>query len=88
MSELDMGTLEEQTTRVLDNIKAILEEAGTTFEHVVKRNVYLTHPGDFDTIFAIMERYFSSPVASTGVVTGLVPVGARVEIDVIAVVPK
>jgi 2-iminobutanoate/2-iminopropanoate deaminase len=87
-SEPDMGTLEEQTIRVLENIKAILGEAGTSFEHVVKRNVYLTHPGDFDTVFLIMERYFSSPVASTGIVAGLVPVGARVEIDVIAVVPN
>ena len=87
-SELDMGTLEEQTVRVLENIKAILEEAGTSFDHVVKRNVYLTHAGDFDPVYAIMARYFSSPVASTGIVAGLVPVGARVEIDVIASVPN
>ena len=87
-NETDLGTFEEQTVRVLENIKAILEEAGTSFEHVVKRNVYLTHAGDFDTVYAIMARYFSSPVASTGVVAGLVPVGARVEIDVIASVPN
>jgi 2-iminobutanoate/2-iminopropanoate deaminase len=87
-SEPDLGTLEEQTVQVLENIKAILEEAGTSFDHVVKRNVYLTHAGDFDGVYAIMGRYFSSPVASTGIVAGLVPVGARVEIDVIAVVPK
>jgi 2-iminobutanoate/2-iminopropanoate deaminase len=84
----EMGTLEEQTVRVLENIRAILEQAGTSFEHVVKRNVYLTHPGDFDTVYAIMERYVTSPVASTGIVAGLVPVGARVEIDVIAVAPS
>ena len=87
-SEPDLGTLEEQTVQVLENIKAILEEAGTSFDHVVKRNVYLTHAGDFDTVYAIMGRYFSSPVASTGIVAGLVPVGARVEIDIIAVIPK
>lgn len=85
--DTEMGSLEEQTLQVLENIKAILEEAGTTFENVVKRNVYLTHPGDFDTVYKLMERYFTSPVASTGVITGLVPVSARVEIDVIAVVP-
>ena len=33
----EMGTLEEQTVRVMENVKAILEEAGTTLEHVVKR---------------------------------------------------
>jgi 2-iminobutanoate/2-iminopropanoate deaminase len=84
----EMGGIEEQTTQVLENIKAILEEAGTSFEHVVKRNVYITHLGDFDPVYRIMERYFSTRVASTGVVTGLVPVSARVEIDVIAVVPE
>jgi 2-iminobutanoate/2-iminopropanoate deaminase len=84
----EMGGIEEQTTQVLENIKAILEEAGTSFEHVVKRNIYITHLGDFDPVYRIMERYFSTRVASTGVVTGLVPVSARVEIDVIAVVPE
>jgi 2-iminobutanoate/2-iminopropanoate deaminase len=84
----EMGSLEEQTLRVLENIKAILEEAGTSFQNVVKRNVYLTHPGDFPVVFKLMERYITSPVASTGVVTGLVPASARVEIDVIAVVPS
>jgi 2-iminobutanoate/2-iminopropanoate deaminase len=84
----EMGSLEEQTLRVLENIKAILEEAGTSFQNVVKRNVYLTHAGDFPVVFKLMERYITSPVASTGVVTGLVPASARVEIDVIAVVPS
>jgi len=83
----EMGSIEEQTVRVLENIKAILAAAGTSFDHVVKRNVYLTHLGDFDPVYRIMERYFVSKVASTGVLTGLVPVSARVEIDVIAVIP-
>ena len=83
----EMGSIEEQTVQVLENIKAILEEAGTSFDNVVKRNVYLTHQGDFETVYKIMERYFPSKVASTGVLTGLVPVSARVEIDVIAMVP-
>jgi 2-iminobutanoate/2-iminopropanoate deaminase len=86
--EVEMGTLEEQTVRVLENIKAILEAAGTSLANVVKRNVYLTHQGDFQPVFTILERYFPSPVASTGVITGLVPASARVEIDVIAFVPR
>jgi 2-iminobutanoate/2-iminopropanoate deaminase len=84
----EMGSIEEQTVQVLENIKAILEEAGTSFDNVVKRNVYLTHRGDFEDVYKIMERYFPSRVASTGVLTGLVPVSARVEIDVIAIVPS
>ena len=83
----DLGTLKDQTTRVMENIKAILEEAGTSFDNVVKRNVYITHVSDFDQVYEVMEPYFTSPVASTGLLTGLIPRGARVEIDVIAVVP-
>jgi 2-iminobutanoate/2-iminopropanoate deaminase len=83
----EMGTLEQQTVQVLDNIKLILEEAGTSFGNVLKRNVYFTHHGDFQTVYRIMERYFTAPVASTGIIAGLIPQSARVEIDVIAVVP-
>jgi 2-iminobutanoate/2-iminopropanoate deaminase len=84
----EMGGIEEQTRQVLDNVKAILAEAGTSFDHVVKRNVYLTHRGDFEPVYKVMERYFPSKVASTGVLVGLIPVSARLEIDVIAVIPE
>jgi 2-iminobutanoate/2-iminopropanoate deaminase len=84
----EMGSIEDQTVQVLENIKAILEEAGTSLENVVKRNVYLIHRGDYEPVYRIMERYFPSKVASTGVLTGLIPVSARVEIDVIAIVPS
>lgn len=82
------GTIQEQTKRVMENVKAILEEAGTSLDHVVKRTVYLTHVGDFEPSYKVMESYFPSKVASTGVLTGLVPSGARVEVEVIAVVPE
>jgi 2-iminobutanoate/2-iminopropanoate deaminase len=82
----EMGTLEEQTIQVLENIKTILAEAGTSFEHVAKRNIYLTHAGDFDAVHKILERYFK-PLATTTVITGLVPVSSRIEIEVIAVIP-
>jgi 2-iminobutanoate/2-iminopropanoate deaminase len=81
------GSIEEQTVQVLENIKMILEEAGTSLDNVVKRNTYLTHVGDFPIVYKIMEKYFTSKVASTGVLTGLMPAGARVEIDVIAIIP-
>jgi 2-iminobutanoate/2-iminopropanoate deaminase len=84
----DWGNIQEQTVQVLENIKAILEEAGSSFEHVVKRNVYFTHLGDFAPIYKVMEDYFPTKVASTGVMAGLVPNGSRVEIDVIAVVAE
>lgn len=85
---VELGTVEEQTVQVMENLKAILEEAGTGFDNVVKRNVYMAHVGDFDKIYDIMARYFPGPVASTGVIAGLVPPSARLEVEVIAVIPK
>ena len=87
LGQVELGGLEEQTVRVMENIHAILEKAGTGFEHVVKRNVYITHASDFETVYSVMERYFVAPVASTGVITGLVPPSARVEVAVIAALP-
>jgi 2-iminobutanoate/2-iminopropanoate deaminase len=85
---VELGSIEEQTVQVMENVKAILEQAGTTLDNVVKRNVYITNNAEYPKIYEVLERYFPSPVASTGVITGLVPPSARVEIDVIAVVPE
>lgn len=85
---VELGSIEEQTVQIIENIKAILEEAGTSLENVVKRNVYLTNNAEFQKVYEIMERYFTSPVASTGIIAGLVPPSSRVEIDVIAVIPE
>ena len=68
--------------------RAILEEAGTSFDNVVKRNVYLPNGRDFPRAYELMEPYFSSPVASTGVVAGLFPTSSRIEVEVIAVIPE
>ncbi len=84
----EMGSIEEQAVQVCENVKAVLEEAGTTFDHVVKRNVYLTHLGDYRPIYKVLERYFPSKCASTGVVSGLIPASARLELDVIAILPE
>ena len=86
LAQVELGTLEEQTIQVMENLKAILEEAGTNFDNVLKRNVYITHVADFEPIYSIMEDYFPSGVASTGVVAGLVPPSARIEVDVIAAI--
>lgn len=88
VGSVEFGTIEEQTVRVMENLTAILKEAGTDFAHVVKRNVYMTHVGDFEKIYEIMGRYFPGPVASTGVITGLVPPSARLEVEVIAIIPQ
>ena len=82
----EMGSLAEQTVQVMENIKAILDHAGTSLDNVAKRNIYLTHPGDFDEVHAILEKYLG-PMATTCVVTGLIPSSSRVEIEVIALIP-
>lgn len=83
----EMGGIEEQATQVMENLKAILEEAGSSFDNVLKRNVYLTHVGDFDKVYKVMEKYLRSPMASTGILAGLIPPSARLEIELVAVIP-
>ena len=82
----EMGTIAEQTRQVLENIKAILEQAGSSLALVAKRNIFLSHPGDFDEVHAILEEYLG-PMATTCVAAMLIPKSARIEIEVIAVLP-
>ena len=75
-----------QARRVLDNLKAVLEAAGTSLERVVKTTIYLTDLGDFGTVNEIYATYFTAapPARATVQVAGL-PKGAMVEIDAVAV---
>lgn len=84
-SELVTGDIEAQTERVMENIKAILDDQGLTFPSVVKSTVYMTDLGQFARMNEVYGRYFTgdAPARSTVQVAGL-PRGANVEIDVIA----
>jgi 2-iminobutanoate/2-iminopropanoate deaminase len=79
------GGIEEQTRRVLDNLKAVLEAAGTSLDKAVKTTVFLTDMADFAAMNAVYAQYFKGdyPARSTVAVAGL-PKGARVEIELIA----
>jgi len=79
------GDIKAQTQRVLENIKAILEDQKLTFANVVKATVYLTNLADFAAMNEVYARYFASdyPARSTVQVAAL-PRGASVEIEVIA----
>jgi 2-iminobutanoate/2-iminopropanoate deaminase len=82
------GGIETQTTRVLDNLKAVLEAAGTDFAHVVKTTVFLKDMSDFAAMNAIYGKYFApegvvAPARSTVEVARL-PKDALVEIEAIA----
>jgi 2-iminobutanoate/2-iminopropanoate deaminase len=86
--ELISGGITEQTTRALENLRAVLREAGCDFPQVVKTTVFLIDMGDFTAMNEVYGRVFGShrPARSTVAVAGL-PRGARVEIEVIAALP-
>lgn len=83
--ELVAGDIGAQTERVLDNLGAVLREAGFDFADVVKTTIFLLDMTDFAAVNAIYERAFgiAKPARSTVAVAGL-PRNARVEIDAIA----
>jgi 2-iminobutanoate/2-iminopropanoate deaminase len=79
------GDIKVQTTRVLENVKAILEDQKLTFANVVKSTVFMTNLADFAGMNEIYAKYFTQdfPARSTIQVAAL-PKGASVEIEVIA----
>jgi 2-iminobutanoate/2-iminopropanoate deaminase len=88
--QLVAGGIAEQTTRVLENIKAVLTAAGTDLAHVVKTVVFLKTMADFAPMNDVYAQYLApdgvvKPARSTVAVAGL-PRDALVEIEVIATV--
>ena len=81
------GDVEAQTRRVFANIRAVLAEVGVDLGAVVKTTVFLQTMDDFGAMNAVYAEAFGDhrPARSTVAVAGL-PVGARVEIEVIAAV--
>lgn len=81
------GDVPRQTERVMENLKAILEAAGSSFDRVVKATVYLKDMGDFAAMNQVYGRYFATnPPARSTVEAARLPRDVRVEIDLIAVV--
>lgn len=79
------GGIEEQTTQVLDNLKAILTAADYQLTDVVKTTVYITDINDFGKVNEIYAKYFTANCpARVCVEVSNLPKGALVEIDVIA----
>jgi len=81
------GGITEQTTRVFENLKAILEEAGSSLDRVVKATVYLKDIGDFSAMNAVYASYLEidgEAPARTTVEVSRLPRNALVEIDLIA----
>lgn len=79
------GDIKIQTQRVLENVKAILDDQKLSFANVVKSTVFLTNLADFAAMNEVYAKYFTAdfPARSTIQVAGL-PKGANVEIEVVA----
>ena len=79
------GDIAAQTHRVFANLRAILEAAGASLDHVVRATVYLADMNDFAVVNEVYGSYFSSPAPARATVQAArLPKDARVEIDVIA----
>jgi 2-iminobutanoate/2-iminopropanoate deaminase len=84
------GEIEAQTERVLDNLRAVLEAAGSSLAQVVRTTVYVTDLSLFARINAVYARYFDAapqPARATVQVAAL-PLGSQVEIDAVALIAK
>ena len=79
------GDIKSETRQVFENIKSILEAAGTSMENVVKVNVYLRDINDFGSMNEVYKTVFTSPFpARTTIQAGALPGGIAVEIECIA----
>ena len=79
------GDTAKQTVRIFENLKAILEAAGSSFDRVVKVSVFLKDMDDFSAMNEVYARYFpANPPARSTVEVARLPRDFRVEIDLIA----
>ena len=84
-SQLVEGDVAKQTARVLENLKAIAEAAGSSLEKAVKATVFLKDMNDFAAMNEVYARYFTQqPPARSTVEVARLPRDVRVEIDLIA----
>ncbi len=87
--QLVEGTIQMQTERVLENLKAVLAAAGLSLENVVKTSVFLKNLSEFPLMNEVYARYFpTNPPARSTVEVAKLPRDVQVEIDAIAVYPS
>ena len=84
--ELVIDTIEAETKQVMENMKAVLEAAGMTFENVVKTTIFIMNMNDFGSINAIYGSYFNEKTAPARetVQVACLPKNVNVEISMIA----
>jgi 2-iminobutanoate/2-iminopropanoate deaminase len=85
--ELVLDDIETETFQVMQNLKAVLDAAGMSFDNVVKSTIFITNMNDFTKINTVYGKFFdenSAPARETVQVAGL-PKGVNVEISMIAI---
>lgn len=81
------GDIETQTRRVLSNIQAVLENAGTSFSRVVKTTVFMQDLGEFTRMNAVYAEFFTgTPPARSTVQVAALPRNVKIEIECVALV--
>ncbi len=83
--ELVKGDIKAETTQVMNNLQAILKEAGMDFSNIIKTSIFLMDMGQFGAVNEVYGTYFTenAPARETVQVAGL-PKGVNVEISMIA----
>ena len=82
---IESAGIEEQTEQALQNLRAVLEAAGSDLSHVVKTTCFLQRISDFAAFNAVYEKHFPGKPARSCVEVSALPKGALVEIEAIAI---
>jgi 2-iminobutanoate/2-iminopropanoate deaminase len=85
-NEFQMENIKAETKKVMSNIKAILQKAGTDFTDVVKSSIFLKNMGDYAKVNEVYNSYFTAPYpARETIQVGDLPMHVNIEISVIAI---
>ena len=82
--EVEAEGITDQATQVMKNLSAVLAEAGTSFEKVIKTTCFLSDMADFAAFNAVYAEYFTSKPARSCVAVKTLPKNVLVEVEVIA----
>ncbi|MAY39382.1 MULTISPECIES: RidA family protein [Spongiibacter] len=84
--ELREADIHIQTTQVFENLKAVLDAAGSDFSKIVKLSIFMVDLADFAIVNSIMSEYFTEPYPARACVqVAALPKGAMVEVEAVAI---
>ncbi|MGI6029104.1 MAG: RidA family protein [Candidatus Heteroscillospira sp.] len=83
--EIDGCDITAQATRIMKNLSAVLNEAGTDFEHVIKTTCFLSDMGDFAAFNSVYEKYFTGKPARSCVAVKTLPKSVLAEVELVAI---